>query len=138
MSFAAGCRGLRGGSAADLRRRILARTARIAVVGQGYVGLSLACAAAEAGFSVTGIDVDPQRVSGLAEGRPVVAGVDEQVVRSGLATGRLEVSTSAPPAESHLVLICVPTPLRDGTPDLSYIDNACIEGAARLAPGPLV
>ena len=45
-------------STADLRRRILNRTARIVVIGQGYVGVSLACAAAEAGFSVTGIDVD--------------------------------------------------------------------------------
>ena len=42
-----------------LRRRLLARDARVVVVGQGYVGLSLACAAAEAGFQVTGIDVDP-------------------------------------------------------------------------------
>src|SRR5918996_1793711 len=45
-----------------LRRKILARHARVAVVGQGYVGLSVACAAAEAGFQVTGIDLDPLRV----------------------------------------------------------------------------
>ncbi len=55
---------------ADLRRRILNRTARIAVIGQGYVGLSLACAAADAGFSVTGVDTDPVRVKALADGQP--------------------------------------------------------------------
>ena len=67
----------------------LARDARVAVVGQGYVGLSLACAAAEAGFEVTGIDVDADRVDALAAGELVVPGVDEASFRSGVATGRL-------------------------------------------------
>jgi UDP-N-acetyl-D-mannosaminuronate dehydrogenase len=49
------------------------------VIGQGYVGLSLTCAAAEAGFSVTGVDTDPVRVRELAAGHPVVAGVDTQL-----------------------------------------------------------
>ena len=53
---------------AALRRQILARSARIAVLGQGYVGLSLACAAADAGFQVTGIDVDERRVTVCARG----------------------------------------------------------------------
>jgi UDP-N-acetyl-D-glucosamine dehydrogenase len=51
-----------------LRRRLLARDATVAVVGQGYVGLSLGCAAAEAGFEVTGVDVDAARVNALASG----------------------------------------------------------------------
>ena len=59
---------------ADLRRRILNRTARVAVVGQGYVGLSLACAAAEAGFCVTGHRRRCPSRRGLGEGRQVVAG----------------------------------------------------------------
>ncbi len=124
---------------ADLRRGILNRTARVAVVGQGYVGLSLACAAAEAGFRVTGIDVDARRIAGLAAGEPVVAGVDEMACRSAHDSGRLDFSTSAEPiAESRLVFICVPTPLRDATPDLSFIDRACRDVAAHLVPGSLV
>ena len=124
---------------ADLRRGILNRTARVAVVGQGYVGLSLACAAAEAGFRVTGIDVDARRIAGLAAGEPVVAGVDELTCRSAQDGGRLDFSTSAEPiAESRLVFICVPTPLRDATPDLSFIDRACRDVAAHLVPGSLV
>ena len=110
---------------ADLRRRILNRTARIAVVGQGYVGLSLACAAADAGFRVTGIDVDAaadrraRRVAGRS-----VAGVDEDSVQRAFASGRLDFSTSAEAvAESQLVFVCVPTPLRDGTPDLTFIER---------------
>ena len=82
-------------STANLRRRILNRTARIVVIGQGYVGVSLACVAADAGFSVTGVDVDARRIAELAEGRMVVAGVDKSLARSAFATGRLAFSTSA-------------------------------------------
>ena len=124
---------------ADLRRRILNRTARITVIGQGYVGLSLAIAAAEAGFHVTGVDVDERRVADLSAGRQVVAGVDGRVAASAFATGRLMFSTSAAAvAESHLVFVCVPTPLHDGTPDLSYIERACTVAAESLTSGSLV
>ena len=124
---------------ADLRRRILNRTARVAVVGQGYVGLSLACAAAEAGFTVTGIDVDAHRIAGLGAGQPVVAGVDEKIFRSAFESGRLDFATSVETIpQSHLVFICVPTPLLEGTPDLSFIDGACADVARRMAPGSLV
>ena len=116
---------------AELRRRILNRTARIAVIGQGYVGLSLACAAADAGFSVTGIDVDPQRIADLAGGRAAVAGVDEDSVKRAFASELPRFSTSADAvADSHLVFICVPTPLRDGTPDL-HVHRRRLPGGCR-------
>ena len=124
---------------AELRRRILNRTARIVVIGQGYVGLSLACAAADAGFPVTGVDVDPNRIAELSEGRAVVAGVDEDALKRAFASELLRFSTAADAvADSHLVFVCVPTPLRDGTPDLTYIERACRDVAARLAPGSFV
>jgi UDP-N-acetyl-D-glucosamine dehydrogenase len=123
----------------QLRRLILTRKARIAVVGQGYVGLSLACAVAEAGFRVTGIDVDAHRIAGLAAGESVVPGVSETVFRSGSATGRMTFSTdTAAIAGSGVVLICVPTPLRDGLPELSFIEHASRDVAAQLKPGTLV
>jgi UDP-N-acetyl-D-glucosamine dehydrogenase len=123
----------------QLRRLILTRKARIAVVGQGYVGLSLACAVAEAGFRVTGIDVDAQRVTGLAAGEFLVPGVSETILRSGFATERMTFSTdTAAIAESEVVLICVPTPLRDGLPDLSFIKDASRDVAAQLKLGTLV
>jgi UDP-N-acetyl-D-glucosamine dehydrogenase len=126
-------------STSTLRRRLLARDARVAVVGQGYVGLSLACAAAEAGFTVTGVDVDTERVEGLAAGRPVVAGVDEATLRGGVTTGRLRFSTDAADlAASDVICICVPTPVRDHTPDLSYVEQACRDVARHLVAGRLV
>jgi UDP-N-acetyl-D-glucosamine dehydrogenase len=126
-------------STPTLRRRLLARDARVAVVGQGYVGLSLACAAAEAGFTVTGVDVDADRVAGLRAGELVVPGVDQDAFRRGAATGRLEFTTGTEAlGDSEVVCICVPTPVRDHTPDLSYVEQACRDVAGRLVPGRLV
>jgi UDP-N-acetyl-D-glucosamine dehydrogenase len=126
-------------STSTLRRRLLARDARVAVVGQGYVGLSLACAAAEAGFEVTGIDVDADRVDGLAAGRLVVPGVDEATFQAGVATGRLRFSADGDAlATSDVICICVPTPVRDHTPDLSYVEQAFRDVARHLVGGRLV
>jgi UDP-N-acetyl-D-glucosamine dehydrogenase len=126
-------------SSATLRRRLLARDARVAVVGQGYVGLSLACAAAEAGFAVTGIDVDADRVAALAAGEPVVPGVDEATFRGGIASGRLRFTVDGDAlATSDVICICVPTPVRDHTPDLSYVEQACQDVARHLVAGRLV
>ena len=122
---------------ASLRRRILSRAASVTVVGQGYVGLSLACAAAEEGFQVTGVDVDAERIARLSAGL-TVPGVAEDVLRSAAQTGRIAFTTEADMAPCELVFICVPTPVRDGTPDLSFIEGATKSVATRLAPGSLV
>jgi UDP-N-acetyl-D-glucosamine dehydrogenase len=122
-----------------LRRRLLARDVRVAVVGQGYVGLSLACAAAEAGFTVTGIDVDAGRVASLAAGELCVPGVDEKAFRRGVATGRLRFTTTGEAlATSEVICICVPTPVRHHTPDLSYVEQASRDVARHLVGGRLV
>ena len=126
-------------STSVLRGRLLAGDARVAVIGQGYVGLSLACAAAEAGLTVTGIDVDANRIAGLAVGKLCVPGVDEGTYRRGVATGRLRFTTgSEAVATSDVICICVPTPVRDQTPDLSYVEQACRDVARRLVAGRLV
>jgi UDP-N-acetyl-D-glucosamine dehydrogenase len=122
-----------------LRRHLLARDACVAVVGQGYVGLSLACAAAEAGFTVSGIDVDEGRVAGLRAGELCVPGVDEDAFARGIATGRLHFTTAGEDiATSDVICICVPTPVRDHAPDLSYVEGACRDVARHLADGRLV
>ena len=122
-----------------LRHRILAREAHVAVVGQGYVGLSLACAAAEADFTVSGIDIDAARVDALAAGELCVPGIDEGSFRRGLATGRLHFTNSGEAvADAEVICICVPTPVRNHTPDLSYVEQACRDVARHLVGGRLV
>jgi UDP-N-acetyl-D-glucosamine dehydrogenase len=124
---------------AQLRRNILDRRAGVAIVGQGYVGLSLACAAAGEGFAVVGIDVDPVRVRELNRGELTVPGVRDDLFAEGAATGRMRFSTSTEGIRtSDVILICVPTPLRDGVPDLTYVDNASRDVGLALEPGRLV
>ena len=123
----------------ELRRRLASREARVAVVGQGYVGLSLACSAASAGFPVTGIDVDAGRVERLGRGEACVPGVHPATFEAGMASGRLEFAAAFDAvAKADVTCICVPTPLRDQVPDLSFVRQACADVAARLAPGTLV
>ena len=124
---------------ARLRRKILSRDAVVAVLGQGYVGLSLACAAAAAGFRVTGIDPDRERSDALRQGRLAVPGVSETEFRAGIESGRLEFALGADAVESSdLIVVCVPTPVQDHTPDLSHIETACKEVALHLRPGAIV
>lgn len=126
-------------STARLRRRILSHDAVVGVVGQGYVGLSLACAAADVGFRAMGLDVDGDRVEDLAAGRLTVPGVNETLYRDGLASGRVEFTTERDRiAQCEVILVCVPTPLRDGSPDLSFVEEACRTTAEHLSPGALV
>ena len=122
-----------------LRRRILSRQANVAVVGQGYVGLSVACAAAAAGFTVVGVDVEETRVEALNEGRNEVPGVSEATFRAGIADGKLTFTTAfSEIASSDVILICVPTPVRDQVPDLSFIETAIKDVALNMNPGVLV
>ena len=124
---------------AVLRRRILSRRATVAVIGQGYVGLSLACAAAEAGFDVAGIDVDQGRVEDLRRGILSVPGVRSDSFAAAMATERMRfASDHEAVSEADVVVICVPTPVRDHTPDLSVVEAACKEVALHLRQGCLV
>jgi UDP-N-acetyl-D-glucosamine dehydrogenase len=122
-----------------LRRRILARTAAIGVVGQGYVGVTLAAAAATEGFRVTGIDLDPDRTAELAQGTLSVAGVDETLFRTGYASDRMRFTTDAGALrDQDVIIVCVPTPMKDHSPDLSYIENAFRDVARFMGEGSLV
>ncbi len=112
---------------------------KLVVMGQGYVGLPLAARAVDVGFDVVGFDVDKNKVSGLAGGVSHVDDIDDESIRSMLDSGRYQPSESA----AHLLdfdiaVITVPTPLRDGTPDVSYIVEAVDLLGAFLRSGALV
>jgi UDP-N-acetyl-D-glucosamine dehydrogenase len=109
-----------------LEQKIRAKKARITVLGQGYVGLPLSVNFAKAGFEVTGLDKDEDRINHIREKESYILDVPAaelaRVVSEGRFTGSTDFSVIK---EADVVLICVPTPLkRKYTPDISYILSA--------------
>lgn len=113
---------------------------RVAVVGQGYVGLPLALGAAGAGFKVSGIDIDQAKVAAISAGRSPVEDIRSDLIAKFIADGQYEAyGDYSPITQAEIVLIAVPTPLAsDHTPDLTYIVAATTEVAKQLSPGTLV
>jgi UDP-N-acetyl-D-glucosamine dehydrogenase len=120
--------------------RIIDRDAQVAVVGLGYVGLPLAVAFAEAGFSVVGIDVDANKVRLLNQGISYVEDVASGQVAPLIESGLLKASTEYEAlANAEAISICVPTPLRKtGDPDITYIIDAADSIATWGGTGKLI
>jgi UDP-N-acetyl-D-glucosamine dehydrogenase len=118
--------------------KIRGREARVAVLGQGYVGLLIAMRASEAGFPVVGIEVDRDRAESLARGRSYVEDVPDDVLQAALSRGYSASCDQGALAGFDVAVITVPTPLRDGAPDLSHIESATAMVASALRPGGLV
>jgi UDP-N-acetyl-D-glucosamine dehydrogenase len=116
------------------------REARVAVIGLGYVGLPLAVAFAEAGYRVTGIDLDGRKVEAIACGESYIEDVPAAKVAPLVAANRLAATTDySALAMCDAVSICVPTPLnKTGDPDISYIVSAGEQIARYLHPGMVV
>ena len=123
-----------------LKDSIRNRTARVGVIGLGYVGLPLAVEFAKNGFDVTGFDVDVSKVEEINAGRSYILDVKTEDVADSVRAGRLRATTDM----SHLrqmdvIDICVPTPLRKTKdPDLSYVVQAVDAVKAHLKPGQLI
>ena len=115
----------------QLLDKIATRQAKIGVVGIGYVGLPLAVAFAQDGFTVIGVDVSQHRVDCLNRGESYIGDIPDSALQPLVAAGRLRASTDyAALAEVDAISICVPTPLRKTKdPDVSYI----IDAANRIA-----
>ncbi|MEZ5290830.1 MAG: nucleotide sugar dehydrogenase [Vicinamibacterales bacterium] len=120
--------------------RIADRTARIGVVGLGYVGLPLAVEFARAGFHVVGFDVDASKCETLNRGTSYIPDVPTEHVAEAVAAGRFHATTEAAVlADVDVIDICVPTPLRKTKdPDLSYVVQAVEATAKVLRAGQLV
>ncbi len=115
-------------------------SAKIGILGLGYVGLPLAAAFGEAGFCVAGIDPDPRKVEKLSGGESYVQDVPdvqiEQLIKRGKFTATTDFSVLR---ECDAVSICVPTPLRKtGDPDMSFIVSATEELAKYVHPGMII
>ncbi|MEO7839143.1 MAG: nucleotide sugar dehydrogenase [Anaerolineales bacterium] len=123
-----------------LIEKLKEKKARVAILGLGYVGLPLAVVFAEAGFHVTGIDTDVNKIEALTKAESYIPDVKtetvEKLVKSGHLTATGDFSVLR---EMDAVSICVPTPLRQtGDPDMSFIISATEELAKYMHSGMVV
>jgi UDP-N-acetyl-D-glucosamine dehydrogenase len=126
--------------ARQLESRIRARTARVVVIGMGYVGLPLAETFAWGGYRVIGFDINEERVARLQSGESYIGHIPSIRIAEMRRSGRFEATAGADCfAAADAIVICVPTPLNEARePDLSYIEQTAEVVAAHLRPGQLV
>ncbi|WP_152053738.1 nucleotide sugar dehydrogenase [Tautonia marina] len=122
-----------------LLEQIRQGSARVGIIGLGYVGLPLAQACATRGFPVLGFDTDPRKVQLLRDGQSYIGHIGPEAVRAMSAAGFEPTSDLGRLGEADIVLICVPTPLGETRePDLSFVTNTARAIARTLRPGQLV
>ncbi len=127
------------GAAAQLKARIEARTARVAVIGLGYVGLPLALLFSEQKFVVTGFDVDPAKVKHLSAGESYIFHIQAGDIQAATKRGFSATTDYSKLKDMDAIIICVPTPLDEHRePDLSFITRTGEAMAPHLHAGQLV
>ena len=115
------------------------RQMRVVVVGQGYVGLPLAMRAVEVGHTVVGFEVEESRVKRLAAAESYVEDVSDAQLTAALASGRYAPTASEADLEGFdVAVITVPTPLKDGVPDLSHIEASAAVLSSHVRQGATV
>ncbi len=124
----------------SLEQKLVDRSARLGVIGLGYVGLPLAIEFARAGFEVVGIDIDQSKVDMLGRGESYIKDVPVEHLAEAINSGKFRATTDfSALAEVDTIDICVPTPLsKTRDPDISYIDAAAEEICRYQQPGQLI
>ena len=130
----------RRAQAPDLARKIAAKTAKIGIIGLGYVGLPLACLFAEKGFSVTGFDIDPKKIDVLNAGRSYIKHISASRIRPLVRANKLaSTGDFARLRRMDAIIICVPTPLtKFREPDLRFIVTTGESVVRHLRKGQIV
>ncbi len=125
---------------AELASQIQSRSARVGVIGQGYVGLPLALVFREAGFPVLGFDVDARKVDALQRGESFIKHIGPERVAAAVASGQYQATRDFDRlAGCDAIVICVPTPLGPHRePDNSYIHTTARQVSKRLRRGQLI
>src|SRR3954463_5339587 len=131
--------GSRSQALESLLGRIHAHTAKIGIIGLGYVGLPLALLFNEAGFPVTGFDIDPEKVKALNNGRSYIYRIPKTEIAAAAAKGFWATDEYAHAKDMDALIICVPTPLNEyHEPDLSYIRETAKAIAPHVHAGQLI
>lgn len=119
--------------------RLKGRTARIGVIGLGYVGLPLSLLLSEAGFKVTGFDIDEKKVVELEAGRSYIFRIPASDIQVARKQGFSATTDFSHLSEQDAIIMCVPTPLTEHRePDLSYVENTAKSAAPWVREGQLV
>lgn len=123
-----------------LVQKLKDKNAKVAILGLGYVGLPLAVVFCEAGFQVTGIDLDKRKVDSLVKGESYIPDVKSETVSKLVKAGKLTATTDfSVLKDMDAVSICVPTPLRQtGDPDMSFIISAADQLSKYMHKGIVV
>lgn len=126
--------------AAQLMKKINSRTATVAVIGLGYVGLPLILGFAGADFPVLGLDIDDQKIQRLNKGESYIKHITADSIQAAKAKGKFVASSDLDRvAEADAIIICLPTPLtKHRDPDLSYIENTAKAIAPHIKQGQLI
>ena len=124
----------------SLKEALTEKTAKIGIVGLGYVGLPLVQAFVEAGFPTLGFDLDESKISQLASGQSYIQHVASNWIEEALKKERFEpIAQMDRLSEADVILICVPTPLTESRdPDLRYIESTGQQIASSLRSGQLI
>lgn len=124
----------------SFQKKIISKTAKIGIIGLGYVGLPLAVEFAKAGFKVTGIDINPEKVNQINKGKSYIPDVSEKDLKTLVQDKKLRATDNYEVLDKlEVILICVPTPLRKTKePDISYIIDASKQITEHLRKGQLI
>jgi len=127
-------------SQASLLQKIGNRSARVGIIGLGYVGLPVALTFHDAGFHVLGFDIDPKKTEALAQGQSYIKTIDHTRIAEAVLDGDFEpTSDFSRLGEPDAVLLCLPTPLdTHRQPDLSYVTDTARQLVPHLHTGQLV
>ena len=126
-------------SVAGTKAKILAREAKVGIIGLGYVGLPLALLYVGQKFPVTGFDIDQKKVDALTKGKSYIYRIPSEEVQEAKINGLVATSDFSRLAEMDAIIICVPTPVDEHhEPDLSFIVNTAHAIAPHLQAGQLV
>jgi UDP-N-acetyl-D-glucosamine dehydrogenase len=125
--------------AQERHERLAARTAKIGVIGLGYVGLPLSLLLSEAGFKVTGFDIDARKVTDLEAGRSYIFRIEHTEIQSARKQGLQATTEFSRLSDMDAIILCVPTPLTEHRePDLSYVENTTKAAAPWIREGQVI
>ena len=127
------------GIAQERMARLQAHTAKVGVIGLGYVGLPLSLLLSGAGFQVTGFDIDEKKIADLEAGRTYIIKIPQEEIQTARAQGLRATTDFSKLSEQDVVILCVPTPLTEHRePDLSFIEKTAQSAAPWIREGQLI